>query len=65
MLYVGEINGEVAVLHSIWGLRTINDDRAIIGKTALTTLEIGKNRPDIAKDRLLLSRINAMTILGE
>ncbi|MBR0071348.1 MAG: SH3 domain-containing protein, partial [Campylobacter sp.] len=65
MLYVGEINGEVAVLHSVWGLRTINDDRAVIGKTALTTLEIGKNRPDIAKDRLLLSRISAMTILGE
>lgn len=65
MLYVGEINGEVAVLHSVWGLRTIDDGRALIAKTALTTLEIGKNRPDIAKDRLLLSRINAMTILGE
>ncbi|MBP5778761.1 MAG: C40 family peptidase, partial [Campylobacter sp.] len=65
MLYVGEINGEVAVLHSVWGLRTIDDGRALIGKTALTTLEIGKNRPDIAKDRLLLSRISAMTILGE
>ena len=65
MLYVGEINGEVAVLHSVWGLRTIDDGRALIAKTAITTLEIGKNRPDIAKDRLLLSRINAMTILGE
>ena len=65
MLYVGVVKDEVVVLHNAWGLRTIDDSRALIGKTALTTLEIGKKRPDIAKDRLLLSRISAMTILGE
>ena len=64
MLYVGRVDGEPAVLHDIWGLRTMDGGRAIIGRTAITSLTIGSDRADIAEDRLLISRISAMSVLS-
>jgi len=64
MLYVGQVDGEVAIAHSIWGLRKIDDTRALIAKNALTTLKIGQNEPDIKREKLLISRINKMSILA-
>ncbi len=64
MLYVGQVDGEPAVLHDIWGLRTIDGGRAVIGRTAITSLTIGSDRADIAEDRLLISRISAMSVLS-
>lgn len=63
MIYAGIYKGEVIVLHDIWGLRTKDNARAVIGKIALTTLEIGKNRDDIDSQNLLISRIKSMNIL--
>lgn len=64
MLYVGRVDGEPAVLHDIWGLHTIGGGRAVIGRTAITSLTIGSDRADIAEDRLLISRISAMSVLS-
>ena len=64
MLYVGQVDGEVAIAHSIWGLRKVDDTRALIAKNALTTLKIGQNEPDIKREKLLISRINKMSILA-
>lgn len=64
MLYVGQVDGEPAVLHDIWGLHTIGGGRAVIGRTAITSLTIGSDRADIAEDRLLISRISAMSVLS-
>ena len=63
MLYVGIVGENAIILHDVWGLKTLDKQRAIIGKIALTTLEIGKNRPDIPTENLLISKISAMTIL--
>ena len=63
MIYAGIYKGEVIVLHDIWGLKTKDKGRAVIGKIALTTLEIGKNRSDIDRQNLLISRIRSMNIL--
>ena len=64
MLYVGQVDGEVAIAHSIWGLRKVDDTRALIAKNALTTLKIGQNEPDIKREKLLISRIIKMSILA-
>ena len=64
MLYVGQVDGKPAVLHDIWGLRTMDGGRAVIGRTAITSLTIGSDRADIAEDRLLISRISAMSVLS-
>ncbi|TLD83195.1 hypothetical protein LS70_005450 [Helicobacter sp. MIT 11-5569] len=64
MLYLGEMNGEIYILHDIWGLRTLQNEtqegRKIIGKIAITSLEIGKNVPEIKQESLLLYRIYGM-----
>ena len=51
MLYLGTYNGKPVVIHNVWGVRILLADgqkgRAVIGKTAITTLEAGlelKNR---------------------
>ena len=64
MLYVGRVDGKPAVLHDIWGLHTMGGGRAVIGRTAITSLTIGSDRADIAEDRLLISRISAMSVLS-
>ncbi|MFR8441144.1 MAG: NlpC/P60 family protein, partial [Campylobacter sp.] len=64
MLYVGQVDGKPAVLHDIWGLRTMDGRRAVIGRTAITSLTIGSDRADIAEDRLLISRVSGMSVLS-
>ncbi|MFN2356057.1 MAG: hydrolase, partial [Desulfopila sp.] len=43
-LYLGELDGEPVILHSIWGHRTQKsgqEGRHIIGQTVITTLKAG------------------------
>ncbi len=62
MLFVGVTKGKNAAFHAVWGIRTKNDGRALIAKSALTTLDIGKNDSDVAKSDLLLSRLESISI---
>lgn len=64
MLYTGIVDGKVSVTHNAWGLKTANDGRAIIGSTAITTLEIGKNL-GVLTDNLLLSKVSKMIIVDQ
>ena len=63
MLYVGSFGGEIFVLHDIWGLKTLQngeEGRSIIGKIALTPLNIGENTNVINQNTLLIKRIYGM-----
>lgn len=63
MLYLGIFNGEIFVLHDIWGLRTLQnglEGRSILGKIAITPLNIGENVHGIKQDSLLLKRVYGM-----
>ena len=68
MLYIGEYKNEPLVLHQSWGVRTksLNGDegRQIIGRTAITTLEAGKELNNFDKDASLIKRIKGMVIIG-
>ena len=59
MLYAG--NGEV--IHNVWGIRTQENGRAIIGKTAITDLETGKGYENIKDSMLLLNRIKSLNVV--
>ncbi|MCI5968811.1 SH3 domain-containing C40 family peptidase [Helicobacter sp.] len=70
MLYIGAMDGEIYVLHDIWGLRTLQNEtqegREILGKILITPVEIGKNVKGIVQDRLLIDRIYGMrNLFGE
>lgn len=61
MLYVGHLNGENLAFHSIWGVRTKNDERILISKSIISTLEIAKDDKRVAKEDLLLSRLESLS----
>jgi cell wall-associated NlpC family hydrolase len=65
MLYVGTYNNEIIVLHNMWGIKTKKDGvygRVIVGKTVLSTLEIGKYQEDFDKNSSLLRNIISLNI---
>ena len=60
MLYAGLRGDEPLAVHDVWGIRTKDNGRAMIGGIAITTLKIGSDVADIDPKRLLVSRINSM-----
>ncbi|MGE4290826.1 MAG: SH3 domain-containing protein [Desulfovibrio sp.] len=69
MLYVGQRNGHPVILHNLWGLRGSDLDgptpgRIVIGRTVITSLTPGAERPDLVKPGgLLLEGVTGMTLL--
>ncbi|MDR1460890.1 MAG: SH3 domain-containing protein [Campylobacteraceae bacterium] len=64
MLYVGEMEGKAVIAHNIWGIRTKDNDRYIIGKSVITDLYLGENVDRIDKRSLLINRMQGFTILA-
>lgn len=64
MLYIGELDGQIYILHDIWGLRTLQNEtqegRKILGQIVITPIEIGKHIQGIHQDKLLIDRIYGM-----
>ena len=66
MLYAGSYRGRVVVFHNLWGLRTKSkgvEGRYVIGRSVLSTLDVGKDLPGIDPDGLLINAITGMTNL--
>jgi hypothetical protein len=65
MLYVGAPEGEPLVLHTAWGVRTwdpfAGEGRALISRTAITTLRPGAELPRAAGS--ILERVEAVVQL--
>ncbi|NDV18153.1 glycoside hydrolase [Pseudodesulfovibrio sp. JC047] len=64
MLYIGNHDGEPIVFHSVWGVKTEVGDgygRKIIGATAITTLEPGRELDTLAAP--LLDSVTRITTL--
>ncbi|RAX57884.1 hypothetical protein CCZ01_04450 [Helicobacter monodelphidis] len=61
MLYLGEYEGKAVVLHSIWGLRTLDENqkegRFVIGGSLISDLYLGQELPNIDTNMLLKDRI--------
>ena len=65
-LYVGSHKGEPVMLHNILGLRTNTPEtfyRHIIGRCVLSTLEAGKNVPQLLLEESLLQRLHNLRVL--
>ena len=67
-LYVGEHNGEPAIFHDFWGVRTKGtggvSGRFIIGCATVTSTQPGKELCDVTPDALLINRISRMTTIN-
>ncbi len=66
-LYLGEYRGRAAMFHNIWGIRVDEqgqgDDRHVIGRAVVTSLEPGKELDNIYENQTLLTRIGGMSTL--
>ncbi|MGG7047825.1 MULTISPECIES: SH3 domain-containing protein [unclassified Campylobacter] len=63
MLYVGIKDDQILIFHDAWGIKTATDGRALIGQTAITTLDVGRDVVGVETGSLLLSKIKSMNIL--
>lgn len=66
LLYLGVYQNKVMVLHDIWGIRTKKahqEGRVIIGKTVISTLDIGTELPDHDQESAMLENIISMNII--
>ncbi len=68
MIYIGSKNGEPLVFHNVWGVRTVQDDgsvgRFVVGQAVVTTLEMGKDLPNVVEDSLLIDRVEGITLIA-
>ncbi len=67
-LYVGEHNGEPAIFHDLWGVRTKGKSgvsgRFIIGCATVTSTRPGKELSDVEPGALLINRMSRMTTIN-
>ena len=66
LLYVGSYQESVMVMHNIWAVRTVdkmgNKGRHIIGKTVISSLELGADLENYDPEMKLLTRVESMNI---
>ncbi len=63
MLYVGKYEDQVMLFHNAWGLVAKNNERILIGKTVVTSLEAGIENARIEKNKILLNTIESFNNL--
>ena len=64
-LYVGKYKNRAAFFHNVWGVRVEDgdDDRHVIGRCVVTSLEPGKELPNAVPEGAILNRIRGMSTL--
>jgi len=68
LLYLGVYQGKIAVLHNAWGIRTLDngkEGRYILGRTIISSLELGKELKDYDEESGLLAKISSMNIVTQ
>jgi hypothetical protein len=68
MLYVGTFRGGIVIFHTFWGIRTFEggrEGRHVVGRTAFTSLEPGRELPEADPAGAILNRLESMTLLFE
>lgn len=69
VLYLGLYRGEPAVLHTIWGVKTVlpNGDfgRHVVGKTVISSLRLGRELDGYRDEHSLLHKLESMNFILE
>jgi hypothetical protein len=68
LLYVGTYEGRVMVLHNIWGIKTEKEGRegrVIVGRTVISSLNIGKELEGYDEGNSLLANLESMNIITQ
>ena len=66
MLYLGTYDGNIMILHNMWGIKTLDDNaeegRVIVGKVVISTLSIGSEQSGYDFNSSLLPSLDRMNI---
>ena len=68
MLYLGMYHGKITIFHDTWGVKTKQfgkEGRYIIGKSVISTLDLGSNLTDYDEDANLLEKIESFNVLTQ
>ncbi|MCR5813668.1 MAG: SH3 domain-containing protein [Desulfovibrio sp.] len=67
-MYVGSYEGQAAILHNVWGVRTVDgantNARHIIGKTLITSIAPGAELPDLYRPVTFVDRLRSLSTPG-
>jgi cell wall-associated NlpC family hydrolase len=66
-LYLGTIDNEPIIFHSAWGIKTLengNEGRHIVGKSIISSLELGKNLPTYYEQKSILRKMKGIVLLS-
>jgi cell wall-associated NlpC family hydrolase len=66
-LYLGTVDNEPIIFHSTWGIKTLedgNEGRHIVGKSVITSLELGKELPTYYKEKSILAKLKGIVLLS-
>ena len=67
-MYVGVYDGQAAILHNVWGVRTVDgantNARHVIGKTLITSIAPGAELPDLYRPVSFVDRIRSLSTPG-
>lgn len=67
MLYLGIYEGEILIFHDTWGIKTLSDGaegRYVIGKSIISTLNLGSELSDYDPSNNLLKKIESFNIIS-
>ena len=67
-IYLGVKYNEPVIFHNLWGIKTLKDGkkgRHIVGKSVISTLEIGKEIENFDSNNSILSKVKGIVILGK
>lgn len=66
MLYIGTYEGNVMLMHNMWGIRTIDKSgkkgRRIVGKAVISTLDLGSELEEFDPENRFLTRARSMNV---
>lgn len=69
LLYLGLYKGEPAVLHTVWGIKTVKENgdlgRYVVGKTVISSLRFGKELEGYSDTYSLLHQLESMNFVLE
>jgi len=67
MLYLGVYDGKILIFHDTWGIKTLSDGvegRYIIGKSIISTLNLGSKLSDYDPHNNLLKKLESFNIVS-
>lgn len=66
LLYLGVYEDDVMVMHTVWGIKTNDGNksgRVVIGKTVISTLNLGAHQEHFDVENSLINKVSSMNIL--